>query len=72
MDSTQARVDTQTTADGARLAAVPSGAKGKNAALDPFAKIAEFKYCAIKVQLEGQAPVLGSHGGGQVLERLNA
>ena len=43
-----------------------------NAALDPFAKIPEFKYCAIKVQLGGQAPVQGSYGGGQVLERLNA
>jgi formate dehydrogenase major subunit len=43
-----------------------------NAALDPFAKIPEFKYCAIKVQLGGQAPVQGSYGGGQVLERLRA
>jgi hypothetical protein len=72
MDSTQARVDTQTTADGARLSALPSGAKGKDAALDSFAKIPEFKYRAIKVQLGGQAPVQGSYGGGQVLERLNA
>jgi formate dehydrogenase major subunit len=43
-----------------------------NAALDPFAKIPEFKYCAIKVQLGGQAPEQGSYGGGQVLERLKA
>jgi formate dehydrogenase major subunit len=43
-----------------------------NAALDPFAKIPEFKYCAIKVQLGGQAPEQGSYGGGQVLERLAA
>ncbi|MGA8513792.1 MAG: formate dehydrogenase subunit alpha, partial [Burkholderiaceae bacterium] len=43
-----------------------------NAALDPFAKIPEFKYCAIKVRLGGQAPVQGSYGGGQVLERLGA
>ena len=43
-----------------------------NAALDPFAKIPEFKYCAIKVQLGGQAPVQGSYGGGQVVERLRA
>ena len=38
-----------------------------NAALDPFAKIPEFKYCAIKVTLGGAAPVQGSYGGGQVL-----
>ena len=38
-----------------------------NAALDPFAKIPEFKYCAIKVTLGGDAPVQGSYGGGQVL-----
>jgi formate dehydrogenase major subunit len=43
-----------------------------NAALDPFAKIPEFKYCAIKVQLGGTAPEQGSYGGGQVLERLRA
>ncbi len=41
-----------------------------NAALDPFAKIPEFKYCAIKVSLGGASPALGSYGGGQVLERL--
>jgi formate dehydrogenase major subunit len=38
-----------------------------NAALDPFAKIPEFKYCAIRVTLGGAAPVQGSYGGGQVL-----
>jgi formate dehydrogenase major subunit len=38
-----------------------------NAALDPFAKIPEFKYCAIKITLGGDAPVQGSYGGGQVL-----
>jgi formate dehydrogenase major subunit len=43
-----------------------------NAALDPFAKIPEFKYCAIRVQLGGNAPQQGSYGGGQVLERLSA
>ncbi len=43
-----------------------------NAALDPFAKIPEFKYCAIKVTRGGQAPVQSSFGGGQVLERMNA
>jgi formate dehydrogenase major subunit len=43
-----------------------------NAALDPFAKIPEFKYCAIQVTLGGKAPVQSSYGGGQVLERLTA
>jgi formate dehydrogenase major subunit len=38
-----------------------------NAALDPFAKIPEFKYCAIRVRLGGDAPVQGSYGGGQIL-----
>jgi formate dehydrogenase major subunit len=38
-----------------------------NSALDPFAKIPEFKYCAIRVTLGGDAPVQGSYGGGQVL-----
>jgi formate dehydrogenase major subunit len=38
-----------------------------NAALDPFAKIPEFKYCAIKITLGGEEPVQGSYGGGQVL-----
>jgi formate dehydrogenase major subunit len=40
-----------------------------NAALDPFAKIPEFKYCAIKVTLGGEQPVQGSYGGGQALEK---
>ncbi|MGJ9416438.1 formate dehydrogenase subunit alpha [Massilia sp. CMS3.1] len=38
-----------------------------NAALDPFAKIPEFKYCAIRVTPGGADPVQGSYGGGQVL-----
>ena len=38
-----------------------------NAALDPFAKIPEFKYCAIRITLGGDAPVQGTYGGGQVL-----
>ena len=38
-----------------------------NAALDPFAKIPEFKYCAIRVHKGGQAPQQGSYGGGQAL-----
>ncbi|MCM5681926.1 formate dehydrogenase subunit alpha [Schlegelella sp. S2-27] len=38
-----------------------------NAALDPFAKIPEFKYCAIRVTPGGEAPVQGSYGGGIAL-----
>ena len=41
-----------------------------NAALDPFAKIPEFKYCAIKASVGGNAPVATSYGGGQALENL--
>ncbi len=40
-----------------------------NAALDPFAKIPEFKYCAIKVRLGGTAPAATSYGGGLALAR---
>jgi formate dehydrogenase major subunit len=38
-----------------------------NAALDPFAKIPEFKYCAIRVRPGGEPPRQGSYGGGQIL-----
>ncbi len=38
-----------------------------NAALDPYAKIPEFKYCAVRVVRGGSAPVQGSYGGGQAL-----
>ena len=41
-----------------------------NAALDPFAKIPEFKYCAVRVRPGGEAPRQGSYGGGQVLAAL--
>jgi formate dehydrogenase major subunit len=40
-----------------------------NAALDPFAKIPEFKYCAVRVTLGGPEPVQASFGGGQALEK---
>jgi formate dehydrogenase major subunit len=43
-----------------------------NAALDPFAKIPEFKYCAVRVSPGGQAPQVSSYGGGQLLSRINA
>ncbi len=39
-----------------------------NAALDPYAKIPEFKYCAVRLSLGGVAPVQSSYGGGQALE----
>jgi formate dehydrogenase major subunit len=38
-----------------------------NSALDPFAKIPEFKYCAVRVTLGGKPPVQASFGGGQIL-----
>ena len=38
-----------------------------NAALDPFAKIPEFKYCAVRLSLAGEAPTQGTYGGGQAL-----
>jgi formate dehydrogenase major subunit len=39
-----------------------------NPVLDPFGKIPEFKYCAIKVTAGGQVPERLSFGGGQILE----
>ncbi|MCI1192583.1 formate dehydrogenase subunit alpha [Calidifontimicrobium sp. SYSU G02091] len=41
-----------------------------NPALDPFAKIPEFKYCAVRVTPGGPAPVPASYGGGQTLRRI--
>jgi formate dehydrogenase major subunit len=38
-----------------------------NPALDPFGKIPEFKYCAIRVQPGGEVAPQGSYGGGQIL-----
>jgi formate dehydrogenase major subunit len=43
-----------------------------NAALDPFAKIPEFKYCAVRVTPGGPEPRQASFGGGQALERALA
>jgi formate dehydrogenase major subunit len=40
-----------------------------NPALDPVAKIPEFKYCAVRARAGGEMPVLGSFGGGQLLGR---
>ena len=38
-----------------------------NAALDPFAKIPEFKYCAIRVAVGGEVGQQSSYGGGQAM-----
>ena len=43
-----------------------------NAALDPFAKIPEFKYCAIRLKKGGPEPVQSSYGGGKALDRVVA
>ncbi len=39
-----------------------------NAALDPFEKIPEFKYCAINAILRGCVAPQGSDGAGQALQ----
>ncbi|MBC7415480.1 MAG: formate dehydrogenase subunit alpha [Herminiimonas sp.] len=41
-----------------------------NSALDPFGKIPEFKYCAIRIALGGEDPVQSSYGGGQILSMV--
>jgi formate dehydrogenase major subunit len=41
-----------------------------NAALDPYGKIPEFKYCAVKVTLGGELMPRSSYGGGQVLAKV--
>ncbi|WP_025917613.1 formate dehydrogenase subunit alpha [Herminiimonas sp. CN] len=43
-----------------------------NAALDPFGKIPEFKYCAIRIAPGGAVAPQGSYGGGQLLARMAA
>jgi len=43
-----------------------------NPVLDPFGKIPEFKYCAVKVTLGGTVPERLSFGGGTLLEALSA
>ncbi|MCW5636876.1 MAG: formate dehydrogenase subunit alpha [Rubrivivax sp.] len=43
-----------------------------NAALDPFAKIPEFKYCAVRVKAGGEPPKQSSFGGGQLLSPARA
>ena len=41
-----------------------------NAALDPFAKIPGFKYCAVRLTRGGQLAPQSSYGGGQALARV--
>ena len=41
-----------------------------NAALDPFGKIPEFKYCAVRLSLGGTLAAQTSFGGGQVLAQV--
>ncbi len=41
-----------------------------NAALDPFAKIPEFKYCAIQAKMGGEVTPASSYGGGLAFDRL--
>jgi formate dehydrogenase major subunit len=41
-----------------------------NPALDPFGKIPEFKYCAVKVTAGGPTPQRASYGGGQAFRDL--
>ncbi len=43
-----------------------------NAALDPFGKIPEFKYCAVKVMKGGELTPRTSYGGGQAMAALKA
>jgi formate dehydrogenase major subunit len=38
-----------------------------NPVLDPFGKIPEFKYCAVRVTAGGTTPERMSFGGGQLL-----
>ena len=41
-----------------------------NPALDPFGKIPEFKYCAVKVEKGGPRPGDPGYGKGRTLEEL--
>jgi formate dehydrogenase major subunit len=42
-----------------------------NPVLDPFGKIPEFKYCAVRVTKGGPEPAHSSFGGGKALAELN-
>jgi len=41
-----------------------------NPVLDPFGKIPEFKYCAVKITAGGTPPARSSYGGGTILREL--
>jgi len=41
-----------------------------NPALDPFGKIPEFKYCAVKIMRGGELTPRSSYGGGQAMTAL--
>jgi formate dehydrogenase major subunit len=41
-----------------------------NAVLDPYGKIPEFKYCAIRTRRGGEIAPQGSFGGGRILEAM--
>ena len=43
-----------------------------NPALDPFGKIPEFKYCAVKVTRGGEHPIDPGYGKGRSLKELQA
>ncbi len=43
-----------------------------NAALDPFAKIPEFKYCAVRIRPGGALSERVSFGGGQLMQTMSA
>jgi len=43
-----------------------------NPALDPYGKIPEFKYCAVKVMKGGELMPRSSYGGGQALRELQS
>ena len=43
-----------------------------NPALDPVGKIAEVKYCAVKISRGGQVTLLSSYGGGQSFTATHA
>jgi formate dehydrogenase major subunit len=43
-----------------------------NPALDPFGKIPEFKYCAVKVMKGGELMPRSTYGGGQALRELES
>ena len=43
-----------------------------NSALDPFGKIPEFKYCAVRVSVGGEVGLQTSYGGGQILAGVHS